>query len=416
VDEPATVWREVVCPFCSLGCDDLEIAAEGRALRLIGPDCPVAAQGFGRPVPDAVPAVGGAPASLDEAMDRAAALLAASALPVFGGLGTDVAGLREVLALAEATGGIVDHAGSRGLLANTRAQQDGGTVSATLAEVRNRADLVVVVATDIAAVVPRFAERCLAPTDGLFGPLRRAFVHLGPGTPLAGAELLACPVEAVGEVLAVLRAVAGGARIAAATVGGLPVAALRDLAGRLRAARYPVIVWAARDLPGRHPDLVTETLGGMIRDLNAKIRCSGVPLSGPDNVVGANQVCGWQAGVPLRTSFASGAPDHDPVRWSAAAALGAADCLVWLSSIGTQPLPPDWRGGTVALVRPGHPLPDGVDVAIPVGTPGLDHAGSVYRTDAVVALPLRALRPGAQPSAAAVLARIRACVRERRAS
>ena len=244
--------------------------------------------------------------------------------------------MREVLALAERTGGIVDHAGSRGLLANVRAMQDGGTVTATLAEVRNRADLVLLVGTDTKAIAPRLIERCLAPSATLFGPIERRLVHLGPAPAVPGAEALSCPAEALGEVLAVLRALAAGGRITAEAVAGLPVASLRDLATRLREARYPVILWAARDLPGNHPDLVTGTLAGLIRDLNAKGRCSGVPLVGPDNIVGVNQVCAWQTGGPLRTSFASGAPDHDPVRWSTSAALaaGAADCLVWISSFG----------------------------------------------------------------------------------
>ena len=32
------------------------------------------------------------------------------------------------------------------------------------------------------------------------------------------------------------------------------------------------------------------------------------------------------------------------------------------------------------------------EVHIPVGTPGIDHAGEIFRTDGVVALPLAALR------------------------
>ncbi|MFL5338511.1 MAG: formylmethanofuran dehydrogenase subunit B [Geminicoccaceae bacterium] len=407
-EQPATVIQEVVCPFCSMGCDDLEVALADGALRLVGPDCPVAAEGFGRGQPAVEPALGGKPAALEAALAEAARLLRASSLPLLGGLGTDVAGMREVLALAERVGGIVDHAGSRGLLANVRAMQDGGTVTATLAEIRNRADLVLVVATDVTAIAPRFVERCLAPTATLFGSLERQLVHLGPGQPLAGAERLACPPEQLGEIVAVLRALAAGTRIAATgPVGGLAVAALGELADRLRAARYPIIVWAARDLTGSHPDLLTAALAGLIRELNAKGRCSGVPLAGPDNIVGANQVCGWQTGGPLRTSFAGGVPDHDPVRWSIPALLraGATDCLVWISSFGTLPLP-DRSVPTIALVRPGHPLPPDVEVAIPVGTPGLDHAGSAYRMDGVVSLPLGRLRPTDLPSVAQVLARI----------
>ena len=49
-------------------------------------------------------------------------------------------------------------------------------------------------------------------------------------------------------------------------------------------------------------------------------------------------------------------------------------------------------------------------VLIPVGTPGLDHPGSVYRTDGIAALPLRRLRPGPLPTAAEVLTRLAAVV------
>jgi formylmethanofuran dehydrogenase subunit B len=60
------------------------------------------------------------------------------------------------------------------------------------------------------------------------------------------------------------------------------------------------------------------------------------------------------------------------------------------------------------LARPGFLPARSVDVLIPVGTPGLDHAGSVYRTDGVVSLPVRALRDTALPSAAQVLEAMRA--------
>ena len=406
VGEPAVLHEEVVCPFCALGCDDLEVEVIGATARLVGPACPGAAAGFGRPLGDTAPMVGGAPATLDAAIARAAGLLAASALPLFSGLGTDVAGMRAALALAERTGGILDHAGTGGLLANIRAWQDGGTVTTTLAEVRNRADLVLVVATDIAAVASRFPERCLAPATGLFGPISRRIVHLGPGRPLPGADILPCPADRVAEVLAVLRALAAGRRIAAETAGGIAMAALAALARSLQAATYPVIVWAARDLPERHLDLTVGTLAGLLRDLNAKGRCCGLPLTGPDNIVGVNQVCAWQTGVPLRTSLASGAPDHDPVSWSTAALLDTADCLVWVSTLGEQ-APPAWHGPCIALVRPGQPVPAGAEVVIPVGTPGLGDAGSVYRTDGVVALPLRQLRDTGLPAAAVVLDAIR---------
>ena len=61
---------------------------------------------------------------------------------------------------------------------------------------------------------------------------------------------------------------------------------------------------------------------------------------------------------------------------------------------------------TIALLGPGMQASRPVEVAIPVGTPGLDHAGSIYRMDGVVSLPVLPLRDLGLPSAAEVLRRI----------
>ena len=62
----------------------------------------------------------------------------------------------------------------------------------------------------------------------------------------------------------------------------------------------------------------------------------------------------------------------------------------------------------IALFGPGLQPTRPVDVAIPVGTPGLDHGGSIYRMDGVVSLPLRPLRQIGLPSAADVIRQIAA--------
>jgi formylmethanofuran dehydrogenase subunit B len=51
-------------------------------------------------------------------------------------------------------------------------------------------------------------------------------------------------------------------------------------------------------------------------------------------------------------------------------------------------------------------------VFIPVGTPGLDHAGHLFRTDRVVALPLRQLRESSLPSVAEAIAAIEVALGE----
>ena len=48
-------------------------------------------------------------------------------------------------------------------------------------------------------------------------------------------------------------------------------------------------------------------------------------------------------------------------------------------------------------------MPSEPAVFLPVGRPGIDHGGQIFRTDGVVALPLRGLRRSELPSVGATL-------------
>jgi len=65
---------------------------------------------------------------------------------------------------------------------------------------------------------------------------------------------------------------------------------------------------------------------------------------------------------------------------------------------------PETKCPTIVLGGPRSAVD--ADVFIPVGTPGVDHPGNLFRTDSVVSLPLKAVRESPLPSAATVLHRI----------
>jgi formylmethanofuran dehydrogenase subunit B len=181
--------------------------------------------------------------------------------------------------------------------------------------------------------------------------------------------------------------------------------ALVELAGAFRAANYAVVSWMAGLLPPDAADLIVLSLVEMVRDLNVSRRAACLPLGGAENLTGANQACLWQTGFPLRTSFGTGAPRHDPFLHSAERLIesGEADALVWVSALGGGPppvLPPELP--LILLAPPsalaGTEAPSAPAVFLPVGRPGIDHAGQIFRADGVVALPLRALRASKLPS------------------
>jgi formylmethanofuran dehydrogenase subunit B len=401
--ETKQIEREVVCPFCALLCDDLEIEIEGGRLAVVNRGCPRAVEAFARPLPDDLrPRIRGEPVALESALARAAELLGAARLPLSAGLEADLSGLRAAVALAERTGGVVDPMAGEGTRAQLFAVQRAGWVTGTLAEARNRPDLVLLLGDGWQASAPRLVERVLLPAARLDQPPRR-ILQLGGAPPEETAiEHLPCPTEALPDRVALLRALLRGRPIAAPEP-------LRDLAAAIRAASYRLLVWSAESLP--EPALLLHHLAALTRELNAEGRAIGLPLSASPGPLTARQVLLWQAGVPDPVSYADDAPEHDPVRWSGERLLaeGAADLLVWIDALGSRP-PPATSVPTVLLSRPGTPspeaVPEAVDVLFPVASPGLDHPGDLYRTDPVVTLRARGLRRTPLPTVAEVLTAI----------
>jgi len=414
---------EVVCPFCSLACDDLTVAigSEGR-VSLIGPDCRRAGRGFEEAGgPEDVPAtVDGRVVPDDEAIARAAALIAASAAPVIAGLGADVEGVRAALTLADRSGAAVDHLRSDSLLRLLLPLIDRGGVQTTLSEARNRADCVVVIGPDPSRIAPRLFERVL-PADGLFLPpgAPRQIIFLGgtPGHALAphlAAETIDAPASHLAEVVGALRRLALGGTLPTPAIAGVGRDVLARLAARLREARYGVAVFAPGLIAGPEPDLAVAAVLALVQDLNRDTRWAALPVAGPDGAVGALQAMVWQTGLPLRSRLLATGPIFDPHRFETARLLASAeaDLMVWISAFAPEP-PPETAVPVIALTHPLTVLPRPPAVAIPVGVPGVDHGGALFRTDGVVALPIRPLRRSPRRSPAAVLNAIAEALPER---
>lgn len=406
---------DVACPFCGLVCDDLSVAP-GPPLTVRANGCRIAGPAFARMASpeESVPRVGGRPVTLAAAVAEAARLLGSARQPLFAGLGTDVAGARAVCRLAERCGGVLDHMNAAAMMRNVMVLQDTGWITTTLSEVRNRADLLVVAGGDIVSRFPRFFERCIGNETTLFGDGRRCeVIFLGAAVP-AGLTLpgpvgtVACDVRRLGEALGVMRALLAGRPVLADAAAGAPLAVWRALAQRMRAARYGVAAWAAADFDFPHAELTLQALCELIRDLNRETRWAGLPLGGSDGDLTSDTVQLWQSGFGSRTSFGTGTPVQD-IRHHATDRLlepGGADLVVWISSFDEARTPPATDRPVIALGRAGMRFERPPAVFLPVGTPGVDHAGHLFRTDRVVALPLRQVRESALPSVADALAAI----------
>lgn len=418
---PANHFENVACPFCGILCDDLEIGQDENSLKVLKNGCARAIAGFQRVVADAKPQIKGQTAELPAAIEAVTKLIRNARFPLFGGLSTDVEGMRAVMSLADRTGGVVDHALSEAQYRNFRVLQTSGWVMSTLTEARNRADLFIIAASDVQKIHPRFFERIVTPEVTMFddAPKKRTVVFLGKGLDASAATgsridevlTLPCETDQIGNVLSVLRAHMKGAPLPE-TVGGLTATDIVGLAERCRKASYGVVVWAPSSLDFPNADIAVAQISEFIKDMNVAQRFAGLSVGGNEGSPSASAVCAWQSGYPLRVSFASGKPDYDDLRYSTTELIAnnEPDLIVWIASLMPDLPPPPTNIPTVILGTPGIKTDQTPEVYIPIGTPGADHSGRMIRVDGVVSLPLQNLKRSSLPRLTDILAAVEAAL------
>ena len=414
----AKTWQEVASPFCGIASDDLVIEVNGHQLTVLENGDAINTPAFEAPLGDSQPRINGKEVTLEQAVSAIAEHLRDANQPLIGGLATDLNGARSAMALADKSGAVVDSQFSPAAFRNILVLQDTGYMTTTLTEARNRADVMVIVGSDIECSFPRFFERIVWPAESMFDVdlSQRQVIYLGKkpsgeqSTAPDGrkAQVLACDDADLPEVLSVLRALINGKQVQAETVGGIQVSELQQLTQTLQAAKYSVFVWSGMQLNYDHAETSIQMLCEAIKDLNKDTRSNGLPLGGKQGDTTVNAVASWQSGYPMRSSFQRGYPEYDPFIFDSRRMLAEAeaDVLLWVNAFNSQGTPPASSAKTIVLGRSGMQFETEPAVYIPVGVPGIDHVGLTFRCDSVVSVPLKKLRDSGLPSVFDVLSAV----------
>jgi formylmethanofuran dehydrogenase subunit B len=406
--------EHVTCLGCGCSCDDIAVAVrDGRIAEARGA-CSLGSSWFGD---GRVPQTARARAStvtVEAALDAAAALLdqARRAL-VFLGIDISCETQRAAVEIADTLRAVVDGMSSSTVADGILAAQRRGRVSATLGEIRNRADCIVFWGSDPATRYPRYASRYAPEPAGLFLPAGRRGRHVvsvdvddarGPAD--ADTRIRVGAAQEL-DAIAALRAVLAGRPLGAERIDG----ALGDLARTLTAAHYVAIVYDAE--PGGLPPQPgrAESLTALGQELNAVTRASVTPLRAGGNRVGAESVLTWQAGYPMTVDYSRGVPRYRPDDGPRAlVAAGAVDALLVVGrSLGIPFAIDGLRSVAIGPAASDTPC----EVTIDTGVAGIHEGGTAFRMDEVP-LPLRAPVPG-PPVAAQVVRALAQRIAARRA-
>lgn len=338
---------------------------------------------------------------LDVALNRAADILRASRMPLFCGMGADMAAARAAVHLAEKLGGAIDHMHSVAQARFMAAMQDAGMMYAMPSEAAQRADVVVIAGQAAAASTVADGIAKSRPDPRFVPDGRRSVIRLNTGgNARASASGVPGGSEHLPATLSILSAILSGKPLSPSVAKSAEAKALAEIARTLRAARFGTMIWSPRDM-----DSVTiELMGRIVEELNAETRWTAAPVMEDSNAAGVDQLMGWTAGFPVRTAFGRGFPEQDGWAYDAdrLIASGEADTALWLSTFEKKA--PDLPRAVplIAIVRSGTRFARGPEIVIETGVPGIDHDAEMFDPETMT---IRAF-PASKPSDALVAARV----------
>jgi len=370
--------NSATCPACGLLCDDILIDNNNNKIKVLKNGCAKSVTFFEQNLNGLTPKIAGKSVTLQEAISKTAQILSKAKKPLFAGLGTDIQGFRAIYNHAQKTNGILQHMNAQSMARNMRVLQSAGWQTTTLAEVKNRADVIVCIGTDIVLHNPRFFERFIQ-QDGMFiDAKQREIIFIGENIKksdaLENSSLLPCRAADLPEITLTLRALVAGKELKAKNLAGMNIGDLQTVADKLKQAKYAVLAWVAKDLDFTHAELTIQNITETVMLLNQTTRAAGLPLGGSDGDTSANNANTWLSG------------------WALNSVEESYDAIVWVNSFSPERLPKNSDNPLIVLGNSNVKFKTEPDVFIPIATPGLDCSGMLFRVDSSVILPLKKVR------------------------
>lgn len=367
-----SIVQSVTCPICGCLCDDIELTVENNEVNKVKNGCAMCESKFlnykceHRIKTPLIRKEGKlVPVSMDEAVHKAAEILANSNYPIlYGWSSTSSEAQRVGVELTEEIGGVMDNTAVVCHGPSILGVQEVGIPTCTLGQIRHRADLIIYWGCDPWSAHPRHLERYTSFTEGRFeksewklymqklkaqagkkkiesaersgivkGNLPKPQVCYVGGAPPAmskgGRKMIVIDVRKSMtaemadyfiqvqpnkdyELMQALRALVQDRELDVDTVAGVPVEYLKDVADALVNCEFGVIFFGMglTQTAGKFRNI--EVAISLVRDLNARTKFLIMPMRGHFNVTGANIVSTWQSGYPYGVDFSVGYPRYNP--------------------------------------------------------------------------------------------------------
>ncbi|MCX9014447.1 MAG: formylmethanofuran dehydrogenase subunit B, partial [Candidatus Methanoperedens sp.] len=364
----------------------------------------------------------------EEAIDKAAEILAGSKRPLLYGWASALCEAhKKGILLAEELGAVIDNTATVCHAPSALAVHEKGAPTATLGQIKNRADVIIFWGCNPVQAHPRHMGRYSVFSRGFFSGKgrrgRKVIVVDVRKTDTANMadEYIQVQYGSDYLIISALRAILSGHEdVVPDRVGGVAKEDLVKLVGILKEAKFGTLFFGMglTQSTSRYKNI--DNAISLVTELNSFNKFIMMPMRGHYNVTGFGQVCAWETGFTTAVDFSSGAPYYNPgetaandllYRKEADAAMiiagdaGAhfpANSVRELAKIPVIQVDPYW-----------NPTTEIANVVIPTAISGVEVEGTAYRMDCV-SLRMRKMIESEYLTDEVILDRIIARVRELR--
>ena len=389
------VIKDAVCSLCGSLCDDITVTVEDNKITKIENACILGHSKFvGMLEHDRIetPMIRKdgelVPVSYEEAIEAAAKILVNSKRMLsYGWCSTSCEAVSGAIQLAEETGSVIDSTANVCHGPTALAAQEKGSPSASLGEIKNRADVIIFWGCNPVHAHPRHMVRYSSFSKGLFTEKgrkgRKMIVVDVRKTDTAKLADNYVEIEQGSDLLLVtaLRSIVNGHEDKAKVV---------ELAETLKNAKFVCIFFGMGVTQSRSKYKNGDAMSSLISDLNQHTKAVMIGMRGHYNVTGFGQVATWETGFPMAIDFARGYPYYNPGETGAndllvreepdAAIIAAADAGAHFPQKAVRHLA---KIPVIQIDPYPNPTTEIADVVFPAAVVGIEAEGTAYRMDAI---------------------------------
>lgn len=396
----AVTHENLVCPFCSLHCDDIKLDLKDNKLYLkneVPKSCKDKFEKFNqKSYQNPSSKIKGKICSNDEANNYAKRLLSQSKETIIYNSSSDVNITRELLHSASKINAIIDHANSPIFLKNVGIFQRRGYMATSLTEIKNKSDVVILFSNKILNTYPRLLEKFLVPKNSfsINSKNKKIYIIGDKMSNVADCKLKDKRITFIDfnnkNIPLLLDSLTKRENISE-----LNNTIFSKLSNDIIKSKYLSVLWATSEYSAyKECDQIIHKISDYVVAINEKTRAGCLCLAGNDGDVSAIQTLGWMTGFPSRIKFTGNYFEYDKDTNNARhlISLNSCDLVLHINVISEKKLILNKKHKNIVIGRLSTKFNIDPDVFIPCGVPGIDYPGHVFRTDNVVSLPLTAVK------------------------